>query len=269
MELREPAITASIFPTGRVITFGAKSEEDAKIASRRVARIIQKLNHPKVKFLEYRVTGLNGGIDLPFTLKHIEFAKNNKKALYEPELNVGDSVDYKMEHPIKARFGIFPSGKITYHCANGSDLHEAILHLVSRLYQYRKRSKKLPKEVTSDASASTSKPTNQYAYRQVSKEIKIYDFEDAIKLVNEFENSKRSTRKAICYNELDEGLIADATTDKRNQQNINEINEEETVSEYALLRERNIEERQKLFQNLNIEEDKNTLKGNRFNKRYY
>ena len=43
MKLKNPASTANIFASGRIVVCGTKSEEDAKIASRRFARKIQKV----------------------------------------------------------------------------------------------------------------------------------------------------------------------------------------------------------------------------------
>jgi len=49
MRIREPKTTALIFGSGKVVCTGAKSEDLAKLASRKYARIIQKLGFP-VKF---------------------------------------------------------------------------------------------------------------------------------------------------------------------------------------------------------------------------
>lgn len=43
MRIREPKTTALIFASGKMVVTGAKSEDDSKLASRKYARIIQKL----------------------------------------------------------------------------------------------------------------------------------------------------------------------------------------------------------------------------------
>jgi len=50
MRIREPKTTALIFASGKMVCTGAKSEELAKLASRKFARIIQKLGYPNAKF---------------------------------------------------------------------------------------------------------------------------------------------------------------------------------------------------------------------------
>lgn len=43
MKMRRPYTTASIWSTGKISCTGANSEDDAKIAARRYARVLQKL----------------------------------------------------------------------------------------------------------------------------------------------------------------------------------------------------------------------------------
>jgi TATA-box binding protein (TBP) (component of TFIID and TFIIIB) len=43
MRIRDPKTTALIFASGKMVVTGAKSEDDSKLASRKYARIIQKL----------------------------------------------------------------------------------------------------------------------------------------------------------------------------------------------------------------------------------
>ena len=53
MRIREPKTTALIFASGKMVVTGAKSEDDSKLASRKYARIIQKLGFP-AKFKVFR-----------------------------------------------------------------------------------------------------------------------------------------------------------------------------------------------------------------------
>ena len=53
MRIRDPRTTALIFRTGKMVVTGAKSKKDSHTASRKYARIIQKLGFADVKFKEY------------------------------------------------------------------------------------------------------------------------------------------------------------------------------------------------------------------------
>lgn len=46
MRIRNPKVTALIFRSGKVVCTGARCEEDAFLASKKFARIIQKLGFP-------------------------------------------------------------------------------------------------------------------------------------------------------------------------------------------------------------------------------
>lgn len=48
MRIRAPKTTALIFASGKMVVTGAKSEDDSKLASRKYARIIQKLGFNSV-----------------------------------------------------------------------------------------------------------------------------------------------------------------------------------------------------------------------------
>lgn len=54
MRLRQPKTTALIFASGKMVCTGAKNEEASKIASRKFARIIQKLGNP-VQFTSFKI----------------------------------------------------------------------------------------------------------------------------------------------------------------------------------------------------------------------
>lgn len=45
MRLRDPRTTGLIFRTGKVVTTGARNEQDSLLASKKFARIIQKLGY--------------------------------------------------------------------------------------------------------------------------------------------------------------------------------------------------------------------------------
>lgn len=230
LQLRIPLVTASLFHTGNVVVFGAKSVDEAKLASRRIARMIQKLNHRDVTFKNFRLTSIQGTIDFPFTLKHVEFAKNNKNTFYEPELNLGNSVEYRVNNPFKAKMSIYSTGKVVFKCSCISDLNELLHHIVSRVYTIRSRKK----------SKSKTNPLNNKVQVHVKHN-------EVSKMNIEMISGKRTSRKAICYCESDE------SPEKKSKSKNSEEDEKIVLSEYELLRERRIKERQKLLKDIDIE----------------
>ena len=92
--LREPPATATIWPTGKIICTGPQSENDARIACRRIARKLQNLGYP-CRFTSFKIHNCHATVKLPFPIKTIDFSKAHPEASYEPELHVG--VIYKVE----------------------------------------------------------------------------------------------------------------------------------------------------------------------------
>lgn len=110
MKLRKPYTTASIWSSGKITCTGATSEENAKVAARRYARLLQKLNF-KVRFQNYRVVNVLGTCKMPWAIKIIPFSEKYKKAAsYEPELHPG--VTYHLHNPT-ATLKIFTTGSMT------------------------------------------------------------------------------------------------------------------------------------------------------------
>ncbi|KAG2705785.1 hypothetical protein I3760_05G071800 [Carya illinoinensis] len=97
MRIKEPKTTALIFNFGKAVITGSKTEEQATVATRKYARIIQKLGHPAT-FRDY----------FPIKLeKIVQF--DGEFSLYEPELFPG--LVYRMKQP-KVMLLIFAPGKI-------------------------------------------------------------------------------------------------------------------------------------------------------------
>ncbi|RXG61261.1 TATA box-binding protein-like 1 [Armadillidium vulgare] len=110
LKLRRPLTTASIWSSGKITCTGSTSEDQARIAARRVARSLQKLGY-NVKFRNYRIVNVLGTCTMPFAIKISQFSQNHRQsASYEPELHPG--VTYRIEHP-KATLKIFSTGSIT------------------------------------------------------------------------------------------------------------------------------------------------------------
>lgn len=86
MRIRDPKTTALIFASGKMVVTGAKSEEDSRLASRKYARIIQKLGFD-AKFQEFKIQNIVGSCDVKFPIRleglsfsHMQFSS------YEPEV---------------------------------------------------------------------------------------------------------------------------------------------------------------------------------------
>lgn len=109
MRIREPKTTALIFASGKMVVTGAKSEDDSKLASRKYARIIQKLGF-NTKFTDFKIQNIVGSCDVkfPIRLEGLAFSHGTFSS-YEPELFPG--LIYRMVKP-KIVLLIFVSGKI-------------------------------------------------------------------------------------------------------------------------------------------------------------
>ena len=74
MKLRHPYTTASIWSSGKITCTGANSEEQARVAARRFARVLQKLGF-NTRFKNYRVVNVLGTVTLPFAINIINFSQ--------------------------------------------------------------------------------------------------------------------------------------------------------------------------------------------------
>jgi transcription initiation factor TFIID TATA-box-binding protein len=62
MRIREPKTTALVFASGKMVVTGAKSEDDSRLASRKYARIIQKLGF-NASFKDFKIQNIVGSCD--------------------------------------------------------------------------------------------------------------------------------------------------------------------------------------------------------------
>jgi TATA-box binding protein (TBP) (component of TFIID and TFIIIB) len=87
MRIREPKTTALIFASGKMVVTGAKSEDDSRLASRKYARIIQKLGFD-AKFTEFKIQNIVGSCDVkfPIRLEGLHYG-HGKFSSYEPEVS--------------------------------------------------------------------------------------------------------------------------------------------------------------------------------------
>lgn len=128
MRIREPKTTALIFASGKMVVTGAKSEDDSKLASRKYARIIQKLGF-NAKFTDFKIQNIVGSCDVKFPIRLEGLAFNHGPfSSYEPELFPG--LIYRMVKP-KIVLLIFVSGKIVL---TGAKVREEIYLAFESIY---------------------------------------------------------------------------------------------------------------------------------------
>ena len=63
--------------SGKMVCTGAKSEEDARTAARKYARIVKKLGFPAVKFKEFKIQNMVGSCDVKFPIRLEGLQYNN------------------------------------------------------------------------------------------------------------------------------------------------------------------------------------------------
>lgn len=128
MRIREPKTTALIFASGKMVVTGAKSEDDSKLASRKYARIIQKLGF-NAKFTDFKIQNIVGSCDIKFPIRLEGLAsRHHNFSSYEPELFPG--LIYRMIKP-KIVLLIFVSGKIVL---TGAKVREEIYTAFESIY---------------------------------------------------------------------------------------------------------------------------------------
>jgi len=97
MRIREPKTTALVFASGKMVVTGAKSEDDSRLASRKYARIIQKLGF-NAKFTDFKIQNIVGSCDIKFPIRLEGLAsRHHTFSSYEPELFPG--LIYRMMKP--------------------------------------------------------------------------------------------------------------------------------------------------------------------------
>jgi transcription initiation factor TFIID TATA-box-binding protein len=146
MRIREPKTTALVFASGKMVVTGAKSEDDSRLASRKYARIIQKLGF-SAKFTvrrvgqkpsliamltwlqDFKIQNIVGSCDIRFPIRLEGLAsRHHTFSSYEPELFPG--LIYRMMKP-RIVLLIFVSGKIVL---TGAKVREEIYQAFELIY---------------------------------------------------------------------------------------------------------------------------------------
>jgi transcription initiation factor TFIID TATA-box-binding protein len=107
---RSPNCTILLFSTGRAVLTGLKGAAPAKLAARKLARMLGKLGY-KVSVREFTIQNVVGTFSCQYTINMtvLQMILGASSTIYEPELFPGMS--YKMR-ALKCTALIFSSGKV-------------------------------------------------------------------------------------------------------------------------------------------------------------
>eukprot|EP01083_Nonionella_stella_P086172 239206_1 len=136
IRIRDPKTTCLVFSSGKIVITGAKSENLARLAARKYARIVQKLKFP-ARFEEFKVQNIvcSCSVNFPIRLEGLAF-EHATYSSYEPELFPG--LIYRMVSP-KVVLLVFVSGKIIITGAKTrEETYQAFENLYPVLLEYRK-----------------------------------------------------------------------------------------------------------------------------------
>ncbi|KAK9810677.1 hypothetical protein WJX73_009549 [Symbiochloris irregularis] len=136
VRIRDPKTTALIFASGKMVVTGAKSEDDARTAARKFAKIVLRLDFP-VHFKDFKIQNVVGSCDVkfPIRLEGLAFS-HNLFCSYEPELFPG--LIYRLKSP-KVVMLIFVSGKVVLTGAKSKeDIYAAFEQIYPVLTTFRK-----------------------------------------------------------------------------------------------------------------------------------
>jgi transcription initiation factor TFIID TATA-box-binding protein len=143
MRLRNPKTTGLIFSSGKMVITGARSEEECQLASRKYAKIIEKMGFA-VRYSEFKIQNVVASADVkfPIHLEKLELDHINKKVetadiQFMPELFPG--LVYRLKVP-KMAFLIFVSGKIV---VTGAKSYREIIESFEQIYRLVHRFRKV------------------------------------------------------------------------------------------------------------------------------
>ncbi|KAK4454187.1 TATA-box-binding protein [Podospora aff. communis PSN243] len=109
MRIREPRTTTLVFASGKMVITGAKSEELARLAGKKHARLIQKVGF-ETKFKDFKVQNIVASCSTGFYIRLEGFVRANLDfARYEPEIFPG--LVYKIAST-KTTLLVFMNGKV-------------------------------------------------------------------------------------------------------------------------------------------------------------
>ena len=155
MKIKKPKATALIFPNGKIVCLGTKNEQQANLACRKFAKIINNLQFD-VRIQNFKIQNIVGSYDLKFKILlsalyfHIK-SNTGSTVAYEPEVFPGliyhyllpnkDGDDENSKNP-NIVFLIFHSGKIVIAGAKKiNQIYEAFHQVYTLLHKFKDRKK--------------------------------------------------------------------------------------------------------------------------------
>lgn len=138
MRIRCPKVTSLVFSSGKLVVTGAKSEESARLAARKIARIIQRIGYESIRFSNFKIENVVAGVDcrFPIRLESLSSGSHEDLCNYEPELFPG--LVYRMQQP-KLVLLIFVSGNVLITGGKSEmDVYSAFEQIYPVLLEYRK-----------------------------------------------------------------------------------------------------------------------------------
>ncbi|KAJ0399654.1 hypothetical protein P43SY_005260 [Pythium insidiosum] len=155
MKLQNPRATAMLFANGKIVCSGADSEDGIKAAARKFTQLIQKLDHPGVNLIDFKIQNIVGTCDVGFRvlIEELSFA-HSERCTYEPELY--PALIYRLEKP-KVRCLVFVSGKVVFTGTKDQrELHAACRAIYPILCEFRDAKLAYDVDVTGNGVVSTS-----------------------------------------------------------------------------------------------------------------
>ncbi|KAK2720813.1 hypothetical protein QYM36_004626 [Artemia franciscana] len=136
MRIKEPRTTALMFSSGKMVCTGAKSEEDSRLATRKFARIVQKLGFAS-KILNFKIQNMVGSCNVKFSIRlEALVLAHGRFSRYEPELFPG--LIYRMVKP-RVVLLIFATGKVILTGARTKqEIHDAFENIYPILKGFKR-----------------------------------------------------------------------------------------------------------------------------------
>ena len=89
MNIKNPKSTVLIFESGKIVCLGTKNQYDCKLACKKFAKIIKKLNYP-AQFTSFKIHNIVASCDVGFKIKLLSLKYDNFNCInYEPEVFPG------------------------------------------------------------------------------------------------------------------------------------------------------------------------------------
>ncbi|GLE08693.1 hypothetical protein PINS_up020056 [Pythium insidiosum] len=155
MKLQNPRATAMLFANGKIVCSGADSEDGIKNAARKFTHLIQKMDHPGVNLIDFKIQNIVGTCDVGFRvlIEELSFA-HSERCTYEPELY--PALIYRLEKP-KVPCLVFVSGKVVFTGTKDQrELHAACRVLYPILCEFRDEKRAYDVDDSGNATVATS-----------------------------------------------------------------------------------------------------------------